>query len=77
MNPMAANPVLNAKDGFEMDEADHAIFANHATQLAGHFLIDAGGVVRWVRIEALDGPNSLASFPTPAQIVAAADSLGR
>ena len=77
MNPMAANPVLNAKDGFEMDEADHAIFANHATQLAGHFLIDAEGVVRWVQVEALDGPNSLASFPPPAQIVAAAGSLKR
>ena len=55
--PMEANPVLNAKDGFEMDEADHAILANHGTQLVGHFLVDADGIVRWVQIEALDGPN--------------------
>jgi peroxiredoxin len=77
MNPMEANPVLNAKDGFEMEEADHAILANHPTQLVGHFLVDAAGIVSWVQIEALDGPNSLSIFPTPAQIIAAAASLGR
>lgn len=75
MNPMEANPVLNAKDGFEMDEADHAILASHATQLVGHFLVDADGVVGWVEIEALDAPSSLATFPTPGQILAAAGSL--
>ncbi|RZL95306.1 MAG: redoxin domain-containing protein [Variovorax sp.] len=75
MNPMAANPVLNAKDGFEMVEADHAIFASHGTQLAGHFLVDGDGIVAWVQIEAVDGPNSLTIFPTLAQIITAADSL--
>ena len=74
-NPMAANAVLNAKDGFEMNEADHAILANHATQLTGHFLVDAKGIVSWTQVEAPDGPNSIATFPTPAQIVAAAQSL--
>ena len=77
MNPMEANPVLNAKDGFEMDEADHAILASHPTQLVGHFLVDGAGIVAWVQIEALDGPNSLSIFPTPAQIIAAVASLGR
>jgi peroxiredoxin len=74
--PMQANSVLNAKDGFELHEADHAILANHATQLAGHFLVDAAGIVRWSQIEAVDGPNSLCIFPTAAQMVAAAGSLG-
>lgn len=73
--PMAANSKLNAKDGFELHEADHAIFANHGTQLAGHFLVDAAGIVRWAQIEALDGPNSLSIFPTAAQMIAAAASL--
>ena len=73
--PMAANPILNAKDGFELDEADLAIFANHGTQLAGHFLVDATGIVRWVQIEAVDGPNSLCIFPTAAQMITAAGSL--
>jgi peroxiredoxin len=75
--PMDANTVLNTKDGFEMVEADHAILESHATQLAGHFLVDAQGVVAWVQIEAPDGPNGLSTFPTPAQIIAAAGSLTR
>ena len=29
VQPMEANTVLNAKDGFEMQEADHEILANH------------------------------------------------
>jgi peroxiredoxin len=75
-HPMEANTVLNAKDGFEMEEADHAILANHPTQLVGHFLVDAGGIVGWVQIEAPDDPNALSIFPSPAQLIAAAGSLG-
>lgn len=75
LQPMASNPVLNAKDGFELDEVDQAIFADHGTQLVGHFLVDAAGIVRWVHIEATDGPNSLCIFPNAAQIIAAAGSL--
>ena len=77
VQPMEANTLLNAKDGFVMEEADHAILANHATQLGGHFLVDANGIVGWVQIEASDDPNSLSIFPTPAELIAAARSLGR
>ncbi|PDS81466.1 redoxin domain-containing protein [Rhizobium sp. L43] len=76
LHPMEANTILNAKDRFELTEADHAIFANHATQLVGHFLVNANGTIGWVRIEALDGPNSLSVFPTTAEIIAAAGNLG-
>ena len=76
LQPMEANPALNAKDGFELDDADKAIFANHGTQLVGHFLVDAAGIIRWVQIEARDGPNSLCTYPTAAQILSAAGSLG-
>ncbi|WP_027999157.1 redoxin domain-containing protein [Sinorhizobium arboris] len=75
--PMEANVVLNARDGFELDEADNAILAKHGTQLVGHFLVDAAGLISWAQIEATDGPNNLCIFPTAAQILAAADSLGR
>ncbi|MGJ7506045.1 redoxin domain-containing protein [Variovorax sp. GT1P44] len=74
--PIEANTALNLLDGFEMDDIDSAILAGHAAQLVGHFLVDAAGVVRWVQIEALDGPNSLSVFPNATQIVAAAGSLG-
>jgi hypothetical protein len=76
LHPMEANTVLNAKDCFELDEADNAIFANHATQLVGHFLVNANGTIGWAQIEALDGPNSLSIFPTAAEIIAAAGSPG-
>jgi hypothetical protein len=75
VNPMAANPALNAKDGFAMTEADDAMLAGHPTQLAGHFLIDAQGIVSWVQIEAVDGPNSISLFPTAADIIAATGGL--
>ncbi len=73
--PMEANAALNAKDGFEPDEIDSAIFASHGTQLVGHFLVDGAGMVRWVQIEAVDGPNSISIFPNAKQIIAAAGSL--
>ncbi|MBA5800036.1 redoxin domain-containing protein [Rhizobium changzhiense] len=77
LQPMEANTILNAKDRFELDEADMAIFSNHATQLVGHFLVNANGTIAWSQIEALDGPNSLCIFPTAAEIIAAAGSLER
>jgi peroxiredoxin len=75
LDPFESNSVLNAIDGFEMQEADQAIFAQHGTQLVGHFLVDAAGIVRWAQIEAREGPNGLCTFPTPAQLVAEASSL--
>lgn len=77
LQPMEANVILNARDGFELDEADQAIFANHATQLVGHFLVDAAGIIGWAQIEARDGPNGLGAFPTAAEIIAAAGRLER
>ena len=74
--PMQANAILNAKDGFALEAADQAIFEHHGTQLVGHFLVDAAGITRWAQIEARDGPNSLCVFPTAAQMIAAARSLG-
>ncbi|MEO8541929.1 MAG: redoxin domain-containing protein [Betaproteobacteria bacterium] len=73
--PMEANTALNAKDGFQMEEADNAILATHPTQLVGHFLVDAAGAVRWLQIEAPDGPNSISTFPTAEQLIAAVDTL--
>jgi peroxiredoxin len=77
VQPLEANLILNTQDGFEMLEADHAILANHGVQLGGHFLVDGDGIVRWVQIESSEGPDTLSIFPTPAQLVAAATSLGR
>ncbi|MEO8311302.1 MAG: peroxiredoxin-like family protein [Caldimonas sp.] len=75
LQPLETNPILNARQGFEMDPADHAILEHHAGQLVGHFLVDAEGKVAWSQIEAPDGPNSISIFPTPAELIAAANGL--
>ena len=75
LQPIETNAVLNAKQGFEMEPADHAILETHFAQLAGHFLVDAQGKVAWAQIEAADGPNSIGTFPTPAELIAAANGL--
>lgn len=77
IHPMEGNLVLNAQDGFEMLEADHAIVAAHATQTEGHFLIDAHGIVRWTQIEAPNGPHELGTMPSTAQILAAVAQLAQ
>ena len=77
LHPLESNMVVNAKEGFEMQEADNAILATHGTQLAGHFLVDRDGIVRWTQIEAPAGPNDLGTMPSTAQILAAVESLTR
>lgn len=77
MHPMESNQVLNAREGFEMQEADHQILAAHGTLLAGHFLVDRLGIVRWTQIEAPDGPHELGAMPGPEQIMAAVADLAR
>lgn len=77
MHPMEANTVLNAKDGFTLTTVDEEIFAAHGTQLAGHFLIDRDGIVRWTSIEAEQGAGDVARFPSATELLAAARSLPR
>jgi hypothetical protein len=66
---------LNRKDGFELTEIDQQIAAVHAFQLAGHFLVDRGGVIRWLQIEGIERIGDLAKFPSDEEILAAARSL--
>jgi peroxiredoxin len=76
MPPLAANDALNHRDGFEMTPADETIVATNPAQLAGHFLIDREGIVRWTSVEATAGLNDIGKFPAPAELLAAARSLG-
>ncbi|MDX1374801.1 MAG: peroxiredoxin-like family protein [Burkholderiales bacterium] len=73
--PMQANDLLNAKDGFALTDDDRRIFESHATQLAGQFLVDRAGIVRWAWIEAPDSPAELCSFPGVNAMVEAARAL--
>lgn len=65
----------NAEDGFVMTSVDEQVFTVHGTQLVGHFLIDRGGTVRWTSLEAERDLGTLATFPGPAEILAAVRSL--
>ena len=76
-NAFAANAALNEMDGFKLTEADEQIVAAHATQLAGHFLVDRLGVVRWAHVEADAHPTDLGKFPGDEEILAAAQALPR
>jgi peroxiredoxin len=75
MNPMQATQVLNAKDGYEMTDADVHSATHHPMQWAGQFLIDAGGTIRWTFVEAPHGPHQMNSLPREEDIVEAARAI--
>ena len=77
MHPMRANDVLNARDAFTPNAIDVAMFERHGTQLVGHFLVDYRGMVAWARIEAMETPDALCSFPDGTQLIDAAARLVR
>ena len=66
---------LNQRDGFEPTETDQQIVAAHGTQLAGHFLVDRDGIIRWQQIEAAERIGDLSKFPSDEEILRGARSL--
>jgi hypothetical protein len=74
-NPFAASETLNKRDGFELTETDQQIAAAHSLQLAGHFLIDREGIIRWLQIEAAERSGDLGKFPSDEEILQAARGL--
>ena len=74
-DPFGANDVLNRKEGFEPNEVDQQIAAAHGTQLAGYFLVDRAGIIRWLFIEAAERINDLTKFPSEDEILGAARGL--
>jgi peroxiredoxin len=76
MHPMEANTILNARDGFRMTSVDEEILRVHGTQLGGHFLIGPGRIVRWASIEGERGIGTVATFPTPHDILSAVAASG-
>ena len=73
--PFVAMETLNRRDGFEPTEVDQQIAAVHAFLLSGHFLIDRGGIIRWLHIEGLEGMQDLFKFPGDEAILQAARAL--
>ena len=75
MNLMQAVGALNTKDGFEMTETDQQIASAHPMLEVGHFLIDAGGTIRWSFVEMPDSPNQIGRLPNEEEVLAAARQL--
>lgn len=74
-NPFVASQTLNQRDGFELTETDQQIAAAHSLLLAGHFLLDRDGIVRWQQIEGSERPEDLGRFPSDEEILRAAHAL--
>lgn len=76
-NVLETMAFLDQQDGFEATEVDKQIAAAHWTQLAGHFLIDRDGIVRWAHVEARDRVEDVSRFPSEDELADAASSLAR
>jgi peroxiredoxin len=75
VNVFEAMSTINAKEGFQATAADEQIVAAHGTQLAGQFLVDRDGVVRWAWLEAPERIADLARFPTDEDVWTAVRAL--
>jgi hypothetical protein len=68
---------LNQVDAYEWNETDLGDLEQQwtwdtSTQLIGQFLIDQGGIIRWVNIECgKEGAAGLGKFPTEEEILTA------
>jgi len=73
-----ASELLNRKDRFELTDVDQQMHAAHGTQVAGEFLIDAQGTVRWTFVEGAGGPLEIPNFPpSDDQILGAVQAMPR
>jgi peroxiredoxin len=75
MNRMAAADHLNAKDGYEVTEADQRMMATGNGQLFGQFLLDREGIVRWRFTEFPEGGRLMFGAPSPQELMSAADEV--
>jgi peroxiredoxin len=91
LEPLRFNPTGELPEPLPLLEAVHALDRLHGfeptenyrqeaqrqfPQLAGEFLVDRDGIIRWVYIEtAKDGWASLGKFPTERELLAAARAL--
>jgi peroxiredoxin len=72
MTLIEAQVALDSKEGFEPMPADEESSIKHPSQLAGQFMIDVGGTIRWAFVEALDNPIKIGYWPSDEEVVAVA-----
>jgi len=62
---------LNEHDGVKLEPADQRDMESQMPQLAGQFLIDMDGIVRWANVEAAGGLGEVGKFPTDDELITA------
>jgi hypothetical protein len=75
MNPSVASEILNAKDGYQMTEADKQMAMTGTGQLFGQFLLDREGVIRWTFTEVPEGGRRMFTRASPDELFSAASQL--
>lgn len=75
MNPVAGSELLNAKDGYDITEADQRMMATGNGQLFGQFLIDREGIVRWTFTEVPGGGERMFAKADPQELMSAAAAI--
>lgn len=74
--PLAeAAAALNRKDGYVETEEEIAAVKSLPPPLDAHFMIDRDGVLRWIEIEAQDGPDGFGKAPSLETVLAAGRAL--
>jgi hypothetical protein len=72
-----ANKALGQLDLFKPARTDRDDMLRTWNQLTGLFIIDRNGIVRWVFVEALNGPAGFGTYPPETELVTAAQTVLR
>ena len=75
---LEVNDIANRLDGFEFTDTDRDDMDRQfaaGPQLAGQFLVDTDGIVRWANIECAEGLDRAGQYPTDEQLLTAARAL--
>ncbi|BCH14915.1 MULTISPECIES: redoxin domain-containing protein [unclassified Mesorhizobium] len=75
MDPIAAGEILGKRDHYEMTEADEQMMAVGHGQLAGQFLLDRQGIVRWSFTEVPEGGRYMFGAPNPQEVMSAVSQV--
>jgi peroxiredoxin len=77
MDPIAAGEILGKRDHYEMTEADEQMMAVGHGQLAGQFLLDRQGIVRWSFTEVPEGGRYMFGAPNPQELMSAVSQVAQ
>ena len=70
-----ASNALDEIDGFEPVSTDEAGPPADLSPLVSYFLIDRGGIVRWLFVEALSDPSEYGKHPSDDEVLEAAHAM--